>query len=102
MTTTETPPSSIELAATRLLWREQLRSLPRSLRHALARLFRREVRMHLVDDATGTVLARFTSEEDCARFTEWLGHTHNWSFEMGREFVVAQHLSLDALHDRTP
>lgn len=80
---------TIELTATRLLWREQARALPRSMRYALRRLFRRESRLYLVDDATGTVLARFTTPGDGTRFLDWLDQTHTWAFNSGKEFIVA-------------
>ena len=85
--------TDIEMAATRLLWREQARAMPRSLRYALRRLFRREPRMYLYDDATGTVLARFTSDADHLAFMAWLTRTHEWSFSMGKEFQVATYLA---------
>jgi len=103
MTTEKMLPSDITLAGTRLLWREQVRPLRRSLWHTLARLLRRECRMFLTEEGSGRVLAKFTSFEDYRLFMAWLDSTHKWSFEMGREFVVAQHLSRpDASDDRTP
>ena len=84
-----------EAVVTRLLWREQLQALPRSLWHALLRLLRREPRWYYVID--GRVIGRLVAEEDHRVLLEWVASVHAETFRAGQKFgrEVA-----DAIHER--
>lgn len=81
-----------EVAATRLLWREQIVAVRRSLWFSLRRMLRREPRQYLTMD--GKVVARFTCVQDAAEFMTWVADTHeatlSFGVECGREAVVEQ------------
>ncbi len=83
------PPSDMNLdhlpdvVSARLLWREQVAALPRSLWHALRRLARREARYYLTID--GKVVARFTADADSTALMTWLADTHSHAFDFGFE-----------------
>lgn len=78
---------------TRLLWREQIVSLPRAAWHALLRLVRREPRWYLVID--GQVVARMVSTEDQETLLAWIALVHGETFRAGQQFGRAVS---DAIH----
>lgn len=73
-----------EAVVTRLLWREQVRALPRAAWHALRRLVRREPRWYLVID--DQVIARLVSDGDQTTLLEWIALAHGETFRFGRDF----------------
>ena len=77
-----TPPSDV--LVTRLLWRDQLRALGKSLRYSVARLLRREPRWYITHD--GVVIGRLVSSGDYADLLSWIGQTHSITFHQGMAF----------------
>lgn len=92
---TVTPPGKPpgEAVLTRLLWREQLRELPRAAWHALRRLLRREPRWYYVID--GRVIARLVADQDRDSLMEWIASVHGQTFLAGQQFGRAVS---DAIH----
>lgn len=82
---TPTPRSeAADAAITRLLWREQVRALPRSLWAAVRRLLRLEPRWYYVID--GRVAARLVSAEDRDDLLRWIARVHAETFHYGVGF----------------
>lgn len=75
---------SAEASVTRLLWREQVRELPRAAWHELRRLVRREPRWYLVVD--DRVVARLVSNEDYEALLNWIEYVHGQTFRAGITF----------------
>jgi hypothetical protein len=73
-----------EAVVSRLLWREQIRALPRAAVHFFRRLVRREPRWYLVID--GQVIARLVSDGDQTALLEWIALVHGETFRAGQEF----------------
>lgn len=73
-----------EAAITRLLWREQIRALPRSLGATVRRLLRREPRWYYVVD--GRVVSRLTSAADYDILMQWIAQVHAETFHYGVYF----------------
>ena len=88
-----------EAVVTRLLWREQVRALPRAAWHALRRLARREPRWYLVID--GHVVARMTGDSDQAMLLEWIALVHGETFRAGQEFGRGLANAIDRSEDDT-
>lgn len=75
----------------RLLWREQLAALPRSLRYAVRRLLRLESRYYLT--INGMVVARFVARQDHLALLDWTSAAHKKTID--RAFALSKQDNLD-------